>query len=291
MISTRVSAANPNSSLASWTEDELPNSAPGGRVTAAVNSECRRVLQPGIFAVPLYPGCVRLTPNPACDDRLMIEVLADTLPFAVALLLSPSPIIAALLILLSPSGTAGGVTYGLGRLVGVAVVAILVSLLIDVITIESGSTLVSASLRMALGVALLGFAVVKWLRRPKPSDHVVLPKWMASVEGMSPTGAAGLGFLLPVANPKELALTIGAGLTIGAAGLSRAATVSLALCYTVIACLTVIVPIAAFVVDRDRMVGPLGRARSWLVQNNDTIMIVVFVVIGSMLIGAGVGQL
>jgi hypothetical protein len=115
--------------------------------------------------------------------------------------------------------------------------------------------------------------------------------WMASVEGMSPTGAAGLGFLLPVANPKELALTIGAGLTIGGAALPRAATVSLALCYTVIACLTVIVPIAAFVVDRDRMVGPLGRARSWLVQNNDTIMSVVFLVIGSMLIGAGIGQL
>ena len=91
--------------------------------------------------------------------------------------------------------------------------------------------------------------------------------------------------------PKELALTIGAGLIIGGAGLPRAATVSLALCYTVIGCLTVIVPIAAFVVDRERMVEPLGRARSWLVQNNDTIMSIVFVVLGSMLIGAGVGQL
>jgi hypothetical protein len=29
---------------------------------------------------------------------------------------------------------------------------------------------------------------------------------------------------------------------------------------------------------------------SWLVQNNDTIMSVVFVVIGSMLFGAGAGQ-
>ena len=174
---------------------------------------------------------------------------------------------------------------------GVALVAVLVSLLTEVITLESGSSLVSASLKIALGVALLGFAVVRWLRRPKTTEDVPLPMWMASVEGMSPTGAAGLGFLLPVANPKELALTIAAGLTIGGAGLPRAATISLALCYTVIACLTVIVPIAAFVVDRDRVVGPLGRARSWLVQNNDTIMSVVFVVIGSMLIGAGAGQL
>jgi hypothetical protein len=34
-----------------------------------------------------------------------------------------------------------------------------------------------------------------------------------------------------------------------------------------------------------------SHARSWLVQNNDTIMSVVFVVIGSMLIGAGANQL
>ena len=120
----------------------------------------------------------------------MIEVLGDTLPFAVGLLLSPTPIIAALLILLSPSGTARGVIYGLGRLVGVALVAVLVSLLTEVITVESGSPLVSASLRIALGVALLGFAVVKWLRRPKTAENVPLPMWMASVERMSPTGAA-----------------------------------------------------------------------------------------------------
>ena len=150
--------------------------------------------------------------------------------FPPALYTGMGPVIAALLILLSPSGTARGVIYGLGRLVGVVLVAVLVSLLTEVITVESGSPLVSASLRIALGVALLGFAVVKWLRRPKTTEDVPLPIWMASVEGMSPTGAAGLGFLLPVANPKELALTIGAGLIIGGAGLSRAATVSLALC-------------------------------------------------------------
>ena len=115
--------------------------------------------------------------------------------------------------------------YGLGRLVGVALVAVLVSLLTEVITVESGSPLVSASLRIALGVALLGFAVVKWLRRPQderrcPAAHVdgVGGRYVADWRG-------GLDFLLPVAGQKELALTIGAGLTIGGAGLPRAATV------------------------------------------------------------------
>jgi hypothetical protein len=54
-----------------------------------------------------------LTRTAVCNDLLVIEVLGDTLPYAVGMLLSPTPIIAALLILLSPSGTAGGVIYGL----------------------------------------------------------------------------------------------------------------------------------------------------------------------------------
>ena len=72
---------------------------------------------------------------------------------------------------------ARGVIYGLGRLVGVALVAVLVSLLTEVITVESGSPLVSASLRIALGVALLGFAsgevaAVTETDRRCPAAHV-----------------------------------------------------------------------------------------------------------------------
>jgi uncharacterized membrane protein len=59
----------------------------------------------------------------------------------------------------------------------------------------------------------------------------------------------------------------------------------------VIACLSVIAPILAFVVNPDRMTGPLQTARTWLVQRNNTIIIVVFIVIGAVLVGDGVGQL
>ena len=96
--------------------------------------------------------------------------------------------------------------------------------------------------------------------------------------------------MLSVANPKELAFSIGAGLTIGGAGFPIAETVLLALSFTVIACLTVIVPVVAFMINRDRMVGPFGRARTWLVQNL-TIASLVFLIIGSLLIGGGPGQL
>jgi hypothetical protein len=219
----------------------------------------------------------------------VLEVIGDTLSFAVGMLLSPFPVIVVLLILLSPTGTAGGVGFALGRLGGVALVAVVAAALAEVITVETGSSLVSAVLRIVLGVAMMSYAVVKWVRRPTGADDV--PGWMSSVESKTPAGAAGLGFVVSTINPKELAFSIGAGLTIGGAGLPLAETVTIALGYTVIACLTVIVPAVAFLVSRDRVVRPLGRARTWLVQNNVTIASVVLLIIGSLLIGGGLGKL
>ena len=159
------------------------------------------------------------------------------------------------------------------------------------LTLESESSRPAALLRILLGVALLGLAVVKWRKRPETGEDAELPKWMASVERMSVSRAAGLGFVLSVANPKELAFSVGSGLTIGAAALPLGTTLGLALGYTVIACLSVSVPVLAYVVDPGRMARPLTTARTWLVQRNDTIMTVVFVIIGAVLIGDGISQL
>jgi hypothetical protein len=127
------------------------------------------------------------------------------------MLLSPFPIIAVLLVLLSPSGRAGGLAYSLGRFVGVALVATAASLLTEVLTLESDSSLPSAILRILLGVALLGLAVVKWRKRPEASEDAELPKWMSSVERRSPRGAAGLGFVSQSPTPKSLPSALAPG--------------------------------------------------------------------------------
>lgn len=221
----------------------------------------------------------------------MIDILGATLPFVVGMLLSPVPVIATLLVLASPSGRAGGVAYAVGRFVGVALVAVVVSLLADVITIESESSAAASILRVVLGLVLVGLAARKLAGRIRGDRDSAMPKWMSSIEGMSPRGTAGTGFALAVANPKELAFNAGAGLTVGAAGLAPAPTIGAALVYAVVACLTVFVPVALFLASPERVGGVLSRTRTWLVANNDVIMSVLFLVIGSVLIGDGVNQL
>ena len=69
---------------------------------------------------------------------------------------------------------------------------------------------------IALGVVLLALARRNWRKRPAPGEEAAMPKWLATVESVSPVKALGLGVALAAVNPKNLILTAGA-----AAGLAQ----------------------------------------------------------------------
>ena len=221
----------------------------------------------------------------------MIEAFGAVLPVAVAVALSPFPIIAAVLVLLSPAGRPAGLAFLFGRVVGVAVIVLLVSTISDLLERSDDASPAVALLRLLVGVALVVLAVWKWRGRPRTEADAALPGWMGRVEGSSPAGAARLAILLSVANPKELLLGVGAGVTIGSAGLPLAATLTVAAGYTVIACASVAGPVVAFVVAGERIRGRLDEARALLVRHNTAIMSVVLLVIGAALIGGGLADL
>jgi len=221
----------------------------------------------------------------------VIEAFGAVLPVAVAVALSPIPIIAVVLVLLSPAGRPAGLAFLAGRVLGVALIVVLVAAISDLIERSDDASPAVAVARVLVGVALVVLAGWKWRGRPRTDDDAALPGWMGAIEGSSPTGAAWLAFLLSVANPKELLLGVGAGITIGAAGLPLAQTLTVAGAYTLLACASVAAPVLAFVVAGDRMRDRLDEARALLVRHNTAIMSVVLLVIGAVLIGGGLSGL
>jgi len=221
----------------------------------------------------------------------VIEAFGAVLPVAVAVALSPFPIIAVVLVLLSPVGRSAGLAFLAGRVVGVAVVVLLVAAISDLIERSEDAAPAVAVMRILVGAAIVVLAARKWSGRPRAAGDAALPGWMGAIEGSSPAGAARLAFLLSVANPKELLLGVGAGITIGSAGLPLTATLTVATGYTVIACASVAGPVVAFVVAGERIRGRLDEARALLVRHNEAIMSVVLLVIGAALIGGGLADL
>lgn len=240
----------------------------------------------------LEPNWRRDEPSPGTlAQPVVIEAFGAVLPVAVAVALSPFPIIAVVLVLLSPAGRSAGLAFLAGRVVGVAAIVLIVSTISDLMERSDDTSPAVAVLRILVGAALVLLAVWKWRGRPRTDDDATLPGWMSKVEGSSPAGAARLAFLLSVANPKELLLGVGAGITIGSAGLPLADTLTVAAGYTAIACAGVAGPVVAFVVAGERIRGRLNEARALLVRHNEAIMSVVLLVIGAALIGGGLAAL
>lgn len=221
----------------------------------------------------------------------MNQVIGELLPLALAVAISPIPIIAAILMLLSPKAKTTSVGFLLGWILGVIVAIAVFTLLGSIITVDDGgSAPVAGVIKILLGLGLLVLAVGQWRKRPALGQAPVLPKWMAAIDTMKPVAAFGLAFILAAVNPKNLLMAASAGVIVGTSGLDAGAKVGAVAIYVVIAILTVAIPVIGYLVASNQLQKPLEALRVWLVANNATVMAILLLVIGVVTIGKGIGS-
>jgi len=221
----------------------------------------------------------------------MTDAIGEIVPFAVGVALSPLPIIAVVLLLLSKHGRAAGIMFLLGRVAAVVSLALAVALIAEQVDTSTDSSTAVAVVRIVVGVALMIYAVVSFRMRPRGDVDPEVPGWMASLDDTSPFGALRLGVVLSIVNPKELAFGVGSGLTIGNAGLAPGPTVVVCLIYAAIATASVIFPVVTFLAAGDRVISSLESARAFLIRNFAVIASIVLLVIGALLVGGGITKL
>mgnify|MGYP003482660793 FL=1 len=214
------------------------------------------------------------------------------LPLALGIAISPIPIIAAILMLLSPKARVTSVGFLLGWVIGI-IVAVTVFTLLSAILPEADPNAVKpiqGVIQLILGAGLLLLAVKQWRGRPKPGETAELPKWMQAIDKVTFIVAFGLGFLLSAVNPKNLIMAAGAGLGIGGAELSTGAVIGVIAIFTLIAASTVLVPVVGYLIAAEKLRGPLDALRGWLANENAVIMAILMLVMGVSMIGKGIGS-
>jgi threonine/homoserine/homoserine lactone efflux protein len=220
----------------------------------------------------------------------MLDALGALLPVAVGVALSPIPIIAVVLVLLSRSGRSSGLAFLAGRVVGVFAVVGLFAFISDAIARTESAPAIAIA-RILLGTALMALAFLKWRSRPKEGEEAQLPRWMTAVASSSPPRSAGIGVLIAFVSPRDLLLGVAAGLTIGSAGLPFATTAYLAAIFAVIASVSVIGPVIAFLASPTRVRAALVSLHAQLVRHNAVILAVVLLLFGANQIGSGIAAL
>jgi threonine/homoserine/homoserine lactone efflux protein len=222
----------------------------------------------------------------------MVQVMGETLPLAVGIAISPIPIIAAILMLLSPKARGTSIGFLLGWVLGIILAVLVFTLLAGILPAADpdGSKPVAGVIKIILGLLLLLLALRQWRSRPRSGQPAELPKWMDAIDSMTAGRGLVLGFVLAAVNPKNLLLAASAGITIGTAGLSFGSATLVSLLFTIVAALSVLAPVVGYLIAEERMRAPLNALRGWLVAHNAAVMTVLLLVIGVVMVGKGIGS-
>ncbi len=219
----------------------------------------------------------------------MGQAIGQVLAFAVAVGLSPIPIVGVVMMLSTPRVRSNGPAFLLGWVLGLAVVGTVVLLVASgAEAAESGrpATWVNV-LKLVLGAGLLLLAVKGWRGRPRAGTEAALPAWMSAVDHFTATRSAALGVALAAINPKNLILVVGAASAIaqtGAAAGSQAVALAL---FIAIGTIGTGLPVLLFFTMGERSERMLDELKAWMAQNNATIMAVICLLIGAKLLGDG----
>jgi len=217
----------------------------------------------------------------------MGAAIGQVLPLAVGVALSPIPIIAVALMLMSRRARLNGPGFVLGWLAGLTVLGAIVLAIAgptDASNHGKPATWISV-LKLVLGLLLVLLAIRQWRGRPRPGQEVEAPKWMGSVERFGPGRAVGAGAVLSGANPKNTLLAIGAAAAIAQTGIGGPDQVIAYIVFAVVATLGVAAPVIMYLALGDRSQRILTGLRDWMGQHNAAIMAVLCLVIGAKLIG------
>jgi Na+/melibiose symporter-like transporter len=220
----------------------------------------------------------------------MGAAIGGILPTAVGVALSPLPIVAVVLMLVSPRGRLNGPTFVIGWLAGLGALGTVVLVVASGVGASDHGAPAAwvRALQVILGALLLLLAVTRWRGRPGEQERAAAPRWMGRLEAVTPVKALAAGALLSTLNPKNLLLTIAAASAIAQAGISIGQQAVAYAVVVVIGTAGVGAPVVLALVLGSRSRPALDGLKAWLVRHNAAIVAVLLLVIGAKLIGDGI---
>jgi len=217
-------------------------------------------------------------------------VVGAVLPQAMAIALSPVPMVCIVLVLMSRRPVRAGLSFATGWVGALAIAVGLIAWLTDTVAEQDAEAARDGVdvVQLAVGVLFAVLAVRYWRKRPDSDAPPPRPAIVDRIATLSAPALVLAGAGAALANVKNLPLVVSAGSYIGGAGLAPGPTIIAAAIFVVAASLTVLAPLLAVaIVGPDKSAPTLKALETWLLTNLNTITVILLAVLATVMLGNG----
>ena len=148
------------------------------------------------------------------DFPTIIHAVNQTWPMAIGLMLSPFPVLALLIILMTANARRNSLWFMIGWFTGIIAVAMLAYFIPGLLGGNNEPTATSGWVRVAFGILLLIGANRQYGKRPKKGEVPKIPRLIARLDRVGIGSSLFTGFLLSGINVKNVMFIAGGTLTI-----------------------------------------------------------------------------
>ena len=218
----------------------------------------------------------------------MIEALKEAFPMLLGLALSPFPLIAIIIILMTPKAKSNSLWFLLGWIFGIYSIGLLVLIIPGLGSNSDIPSIYSGGIRIALGLSLLIIAFKKWLNRPRSGDEIVTPKMFLSIDKFGLRKSMLTGFLFSAANVKNMAFSAAGSLRINQSLAGNESVFIALLLFSLIGSLTLIFPIIIYAFTEKKIEPTFLIWKKWLIKNNAILLVFMLGIVGLILVKGGI---
>jgi threonine/homoserine/homoserine lactone efflux protein len=108
------------------------------------------------------------------------------------------------------------------------------------------------------------------------------------IDRLNPWSALGLGLAVSIVSPTHLLAIASFGAAIAGSTMSVADQIAVAVIFIVLCTSSITVPVGVAIVEPARSEAPLRRLHEWLSEHGQTVLVVLFLVIGVIFVGRAI---
>ena len=223
----------------------------------------------------------------------MANIIVDLTLGALVIALNPLVIILVILIVLSRRGRTNSLLFFLGWFLTLLLMGWLVIFLAEAghISASAERTTTMSILKLLFGILFLILAAYYWKKRPAPGQQAEVPPWMNSIDNFNGRKSLTTGIAIAGANPKNIGITIAAGLDVALAALPSPQPWIVMGIFALMCSLAILAIIIYSRFAEKSAEETLNSWKAWLGVHNTTLLTVVLLILGGKWVADALGSL